>query len=262
MVQPMAVSLAGTVASKLLQQVMEATKIAISCNKCCKVLHALLKELQPIVDHAVRQISQSNFDNTFKRPRSVVHDWLDELEGKLKRAPGEVNKCIKQQPDLNPVSRYHTGKRILDVTESVKKLLEQAGLVGLAVTFSESSRAQKMEKTMQEIHQMMNDLRASALRTEFATATQESLRVNYTASSAQGITSAIKSAFYNLWQNLSLRPSDNMSRVDTGASSSSSCPRELIVNEDAHKLTDIQQVPQPVFGLDKFYYEIATIHNL
>jgi len=247
----MAASLAGTVASKLLQKVMEATKIAISCNKCCKVLHALLKELQPIVDHAVRQISQSNFDNTFKRPRSVVHDWLDELEGKLKRAAGEVNKCIKQQPDLNPVSRYHTGKRILDVTESVKKLLEQAGLVGLAVTFSESSRAQKMEK-MQEIHQMMNYLRATALPIEFATATQESFRVNYTTSSAQGITSAIKSAFYNLWQNSSLRPSDNMSRVDTEASSSSSCPRELIVNEDAHKLTDIQQVPQPVFGLDNF----------
>jgi hypothetical protein len=49
----MAVSIAGTVASKLLEQVMEATKIAISCNKCCKVLHALLKELQPILDHAV-----------------------------------------------------------------------------------------------------------------------------------------------------------------------------------------------------------------
>ncbi len=65
MVKPMAVSIAGTVASKLLEQVMEATKTAISCNKCCKVLHALLKELQPIVDHAVRQISQSNFDNAF-----------------------------------------------------------------------------------------------------------------------------------------------------------------------------------------------------
>jgi hypothetical protein len=65
MVKPMAVSIAGTVASKLLEQVMEATKTAISCNKCCKVLHALLKEFQPIVDHAVRQISQSNFDNAF-----------------------------------------------------------------------------------------------------------------------------------------------------------------------------------------------------
>jgi hypothetical protein len=55
----------------------------------------------------------------------------------------EVNKCIQEQPDLKPVSRYNTGKRILDVTESVKRLLQQAGLVGLAVTFSESSRAQK-----------------------------------------------------------------------------------------------------------------------
>ncbi|CAK9859210.1 unnamed protein product [Sphagnum jensenii] len=252
MVEPMAVSIAGTVASKLLEQVMEATKIAISCNKCCKVLQALLKELQPIVDHAVRQISQSNFDNAFKRRRSAVHDWLDELEGTLKRAAVEVNKCIKQQPDLNPVSRYHTGKRILDVTESVKKLLEQAGLVGLAVTFSESSRAQNMEKMMQEIHQMIYDLGATAQRIEFATVAQESLQENYTRSSAQGITSAIKSALHNLLQNLSLRPTDNMSRVDTGASSSSSCPRELIVNEDAHKLTDIQQVPQPVFGLDNF----------
>ncbi|CAK9859201.1 unnamed protein product, partial [Sphagnum jensenii] len=154
----MAVSIAGTVASKLLGQVMEATKIAISCNKCCKVLQALLKELQPIVDHAVRQISQSNFDNAFKSPRSAVHYWLDELEGTLKRAAVEVNKCIKQQPDLNPVSRYNTGKRILEVTESVKKLLQQAGLVGLAVTFSETSRAQKMEKMMQEQHEMMDDL--------------------------------------------------------------------------------------------------------
>jgi Leucine-rich repeat (LRR) protein len=252
MVEPMAVSIAGTVASKLLGQVMEATKIAISCNKCCKVLQALLKELQPIVDHAVRQISQSNFDNAFKSPRSAVHYWLDELEGTLKRAAVEVNKCIKQQPDLNPVSRYNTGKRILEVTESVKKLLQQAGLVGLAVTFSETSRAQKMEKMMQEQHEMMDDLRATALRIEFATFTQESLQEKYTTSSAQGVTSARKSAFYNLWQNLSLRPSDNMSRVDTGASSSSSCPRELIVNEDAHKLTDIQQVPQLVIGLDNF----------
>jgi hypothetical protein len=151
-----------------------------------------------------------------------VHDWLDELEGKLKRAAGEVNKCIKQQPDLNPVSRYHTGKRILDVTESVKKLLEQAGLVGLAVTLSESSRAQKMEKMMQEIHQMTYDLGATALPIEFASVAQESLQENYTTSSAQGITSAIKSAFDNLFQYLSRRPSDNMSRVDTGASSSSS----------------------------------------
>jgi disease resistance protein RPS2 len=109
-----------------------------------------------------------------------------------------------------------------------------------------------MEKMMQESHEMMYDLRATALRIEFATRTQESLQENCTTSSAQEITSAIKSALHNLLQNLSLRPTDNMSRVDTGASSSSSCPRELIVNEDAHKLTDIQQVPQPVFGLDNF----------
>jgi len=252
MVEPMAVSIAGTVASKLLEQVMEATKIAISCDKCCKVLHALLKELQPIVDHAVHQILQSNFDNTFKRPQSAVHDWLDELEGTLKKAEVEVNKYMKQQSDLNPWSRYNTGKGILDVTESVKKLLQQAGLVGLAVTFSESSRAQKMEKMMQKQHEMMDDLRATALRIEFATFTQEFLQENHTTSIAPGVTSAIKSAFYNLWQNLSLRPSDNTSRVDTGASSSSSCPREQIVYEDAHNLTDIQQVPQPVFGLDNF----------
>ncbi|KAH9549420.1 hypothetical protein CY35_10G019000 [Sphagnum magellanicum] len=252
MVEPIALSVAGMVASKLLEQVMEATKIAISCNECCKVLHALLKELQPIVDHAVRQISQSNFDNAFKRPRSAVHDWLDELEGTLKRAAVEVNKCIKQQPDLNPVSRYNTGKRILDVTESVKKLLQQASFVGLVVTFSESSRAQKMEKMMQEIHQMIYDLGATAQRIEFATVAQESLQENCTTSSAQGITSAIKSALHNLLHYLSLGPSDNMSRVGTGASTSSSCPRELIVNEDAHKLSDIQEVPQLVFGLDNF----------
>jgi len=114
-----------------------------------------------------------------------------------------------------------------------------------------------MEKMMQEIHEMMNDLRATALRIEFATHTQEILQESNATRSAQGrnaqgITSAIKSALHNLLQNLSLRPSDNMSRVDTGASSSSSCSRELIVNEDAHKLADIQQVPQPVFGLDNF----------
>jgi len=250
MVEPMAVHIAGMVASKLLEQVMEATKIAISCNKCCKALHALLKELRPTVDDAVRQISQSNPDNAFKRPRSAVHDWLDELEGTLKRAAVEVNKCIKQQPALNPVSRYNTAKRILDVTESVKKLLQQAGLVGLAVTLAESSRAQKMEKMMQEIHETMNDLRATVI--EFATVTEESLEKEYTTSSAQEKTSDIKSALHNHLQKLSLGPSDNLSRVDTGASSSSSCPRELIVNEDAHKLTDIQQVPQHVFGLDNF----------
>jgi Leucine-rich repeat (LRR) protein len=263
MVEPMAVSIAGTVASKLLEQVMEATKIAINCNKYCKDLHTLLKQLQPIVDHAVCEISQSNFDNAFKRPRSAVHDWLDELEGTLKRAAAEVNKCIKQQPDLNPVSRHNTGKRILDVTESVRKLLQQAGLVGLAVTLSESSRAQKMmeeqhemmqeqHEMMQEEHEMMDDRRATALRIQFANFTHETLEDNYTTSGVQRVTSAIKSAFYNLLQNLSLGPSDKMSRVDTGASSSSSCPQEQIVNEDAHKLTDVQQVPQPVFGLDNF----------
>jgi hypothetical protein len=111
----------------------------------------------------------------------------------------------------------------------VKKLLQQAGLVGLVVAFSQSSRAQKM---MQEIHEMMNDLRR--IHIEFATFTQESLEKAHTRSSAQVITSDITSAFYNL----SLGASDNMSRADTGAFSSSSCPRELIVNE------------------------IATIHNL
>ncbi len=256
MVESIAVSVAGTVVSKLLEQLMEATKIAISRNKCCKDLHGLLKELEPIVEHAVRQISQSNFDNAFKRPRSAVHDWLDELEGTLKRAADEVNKCIKQQSDLNPVSRYNTGKRILEVTRSVKELLLQAGLVGLGVTLSECLRAQKTEKMMQEQyemmqeqHKMMDDLSATALRIEFATVTQESLEKECTTSSAQEVTTAIKSAFYNLWQKLSLRPSDDMSRVDTGASSSSSCPRELIVKEDAHEQTDIQKVPQSVIGL-------------
>jgi hypothetical protein len=248
----MAVSIAGTVASKLLEEVMEATKIAISCSECCKVLHALLKELQPIVDHAVRQISQSNFDNASQSPRSAVHAWLDEFEGTLKRAAVEVKKCVQQQRNLNPLSRYNTGKRILDVTESVKKLLQQAGFVGLAVAFSESSRAQKIEKMMQEVYEMVYDLGATAQRIEFATVAQESLQENSTRSSAQGITSSIRSALHNLLQYLSLRRTDNMSRVDTGASSSSSCPREVIVNEDAHKLTDIQKVPQPVFGLDKF----------
>jgi disease resistance protein RPS2 len=109
-----------------------------------------------------------------------------------------------------------------------------------------------MEKMMQEIPQMIYDLGATAQRIEFATVAQESLQQNYKASSGQEITSDIRSALHHLLQNLSLRPTDNVSRVDTGASSSSSCPRELIVNEDAHKLTDIQQVPQPVFGFDNF----------
>jgi Leucine-rich repeat (LRR) protein len=252
MVEPMAVSFAGKVALKLLEQVMEATKTAINCNKCCKALHALLEELQPIVDHAVREVSQSDFDNAFKRPRIAAHDWLNELEGTLNRAAVEVNKCIEQQSDLNPWSRFNTGKRIQDVTESVKKLLQQAGVVGLAVTLSESSRAQKMEKMMQEQHEMMEDLRATALRIEFATFTRESLQEDPTRSSAQGVTSAIKSGLCYLLQCLSLRPGDNMLRLDTGASSSSSCPRAQIVNEDAHNLTYVQEVPQHVFGLDNF----------
>ncbi|KAH8947009.1 hypothetical protein BDL97_11G017500 [Sphagnum fallax] len=269
MVEPVAVSIAGTVVSKLLEQVMEATKIAISSNESCKVLHALLKGLQPLVDLAVQQISQSNSDNALESPRSAVHGWLDEIEGTLKRAAGEVNKCIKKQPDLNPLSRYNTGRRILDVTNSVNKLLEQAGVVVLAVTLSESSRAKNIEKMMQEHRQMMQklhemiqeehemleqhemreNLRATTQQIEFANFTQECLQQNYGTSSVQRVTSALKSAFCNLFP---LRPSDNMSRVDTGASSSSSCPRELLVNEVAHKLTDIQQVEQPVIGLDNF----------
>ncbi|KAH9549347.1 hypothetical protein CY35_10G013800 [Sphagnum magellanicum] len=245
MVEPIAVSIAGTVVSKLLEQVMEATNIAISYKKRCKALHALLKELQPIVDHAVRQISESNSDNAFKRPRSAVHDWLDELESTLERAKVEVNKCITQQPGLNPWSRYNTGNRIKDVTESVKKLLQQAGLVGLAVALS-------TQKMTQENQTKLDDVHATALRIEFAAVTQESLEKEHTTSSAQEITSDITSALHNLLQKLSLGPTDNLSRVDTRASSSSSCPRELRVNEDAHKLTDIQQVPQHVFGLDNF----------
>jgi Leucine-rich repeat (LRR) protein len=252
MVEAMAVAIAGKVVSKLLEELMKATKIAIRCNKCCKVFHALLEELQPIVDHAVRQISPSNSGNAFKRPRSPVHDWLDELEGTLNRAAVEVNKCIEQQADLNPVSRYKTGKRILEVTESVKKLLQQASLVGLAVTVSESSRAQKMEKMMQEIHEMMYDLHTTMRRIEFAAFTQKSLKKANTGSSAEVITSNIKSALDDLLQNLALGPSDNVRRVDTGASSSSFCPRELLVNEDAHELTDIEKVPQHVFGVDNF----------
>jgi hypothetical protein len=136
MVEAMAISIAGTVVSKLLEELMEATKIAIRRNKFCNVLYALLEELQPIVDHAIGEILRSNSGNAFKRPRSPVRDWLDALGGTLNRAAVKVNKCIEQQADLNPVSRYKTGKRILDVTESVKKLVQQASLVGLAVTFS------------------------------------------------------------------------------------------------------------------------------
>jgi hypothetical protein len=251
----MAVAIAGKVVSKLLEQMLEATRIAIRWNKCCKVLHALLKELQPIVDHAARQISQSNFANAFKKPRSAVHDWLDEFKGTLKRAAVEVNKCIEQQRDLNPVSRYHTGKRILDVAESLKKLLQQASVVGLAVTLSESSRAQKMEKMMQEIHEMMYDLHTTTLRIEFATFTQKSLKKAYTGSSAEVITSDIKSALDHRLQNLSLGPSDNMTRVDTGASSSSSCPGELQTDRHQRSATTCVRCGQ-------FDYEIATIRNL
>jgi Leucine-rich repeat (LRR) protein len=131
----------------------------------------------------------------------------------------------------------------------VNKLLKQASFVVLAVTLSESSRAKNIEKMMEEHHEMLEDLRATTQRIEFANFTQESLQENYRTSSVQQVTSAIKSAFCNLWP---LRPSDNMSRVETGASSSSSRPRELIVNEDSHKLTDIQQVQHPVIGLDNF----------
>ncbi len=99
---------------------------------------------------------------------------------------------------------------------------------------------------------MIFDLRATARRIEFASIAQESLEKDYTTSSAQEIISDIKSALHNLLQNLSLPPTDNMSRLDTGASSSSSCPRQLIVNEDTDKLTDIQRVPQPGFGLENF----------
>jgi Leucine-rich repeat (LRR) protein len=105
------------------------------------------------------------------------------------------------------------------------------------------------EHEMLEQHEMRENLRATTQQIEFANFTQECLQQNYRTSSVQRVTSALKSAFCNLFP---LRPSDNMSMVDTGGSSSSSCPRELLVNEDAHKLTDIQQVEQSVIGLDNF----------
>jgi Leucine-rich repeat (LRR) protein len=107
-----------------------------------------------------------------------------------------------------------------------------------------------MERMMREIQEMMYDLHTTTLRIEFATFTQKSLKKAHTGSSAEVITSDIKSELDHLLQNLSLGPSDNMTRADTGASSSSFCPREVVVNEDAHKLTDIKEVPQHVFGVD------------
>ncbi len=60
--------------------------------------------------------------------------WLVNQERILTSVEMEVNKCIKQQLDLNLVSRYKTTKNI----QNVKKLLEQASLIVLDVVVSQS----------------------------------------------------------------------------------------------------------------------------
>jgi hypothetical protein len=94
MVELVTLSIAGTVVSELLKWAMQATKVAISYNEYCKVLHILL-ELQPIMDHFVHQVSRSNHSNAFTNSWSVMNIWLDNLKGTCKSAEMEVNNCIK-----------------------------------------------------------------------------------------------------------------------------------------------------------------------
>jgi hypothetical protein len=95
MVEPVTLSIAGMVVSELLKWVMLATKVALSCNKYCKVLYTLLEELQPIMDHFVHQVSQSNHGNAYTNSWSTMNTWLDNLKGTFKSAEMEVNNCNK-----------------------------------------------------------------------------------------------------------------------------------------------------------------------
>lgn len=95
MVELVTLSIAGTVVSELLKWMMQATKVAISYNKYCKVLQILLEELQPIMDHFVHQVSQSNHGNAFTNSWSTMNMWLDNLKGTFKSVEMEANNCIK-----------------------------------------------------------------------------------------------------------------------------------------------------------------------
>jgi hypothetical protein len=90
--------------------------------------------------------------------------------------------------------------------------------------------------------------------------------------SVEAITFVIRSSLCNLL----IRPSDGMSRVDKigqillmdvqlrveiGASSSSSYPREQIVEEGLHKLTDVQQLPLLVFSFTFFQIHLKSSHS-
>jgi hypothetical protein len=90
MVEPATLSIAGTVVSELLKWVMQATKVALSCNKYCKVLHTLLEELQPIMDHFVHQVSQSNHGYAYTNSWTAMNIQLDNLKGTFKKLLEQV----------------------------------------------------------------------------------------------------------------------------------------------------------------------------
>jgi hypothetical protein len=81
---------------------VRAVEVDDAGNKSChklqqvlQVLHILLEELQPIMDHFVHQVSQSNHGNAFTNSWSAMNIWFDNLKGTFKSAEMEVNNCIK-----------------------------------------------------------------------------------------------------------------------------------------------------------------------
>jgi hypothetical protein len=67
--------------------------------------------------------------------------WLVNQEGTLTSSEMEVNKCIKQQLDLNLVSRYKTTKNIQNVTKKCEEALRASkfscvGCCGVTILIS------------------------------------------------------------------------------------------------------------------------------
>jgi hypothetical protein len=137
----------------LLNRLIDAVEITLKYDKSCRKLSDLLFRLQPLLQHRGKLSSNE----------SLVHEWLTELEERLKAAETTLNVSNEQHPRLTaPVSRYRAASKIKKLTESLEELLQQAPLVEVDLALSISVKVENATKdTAHALQSLENQLSIS-----------------------------------------------------------------------------------------------------
>lgn len=212
---------AAALVAELVHRIIVEAEKAYRCKEYCRSLQSLLRDISPLVTHAVSQSS----------PSTAVDQWLWSLKSALDEAEKAVQECTKKNRLMNPFLRYNTATKILKIADKIRSLCVQSPLVVLDVTLSIQ---QKLETGMKKMHE---DQR----RMELAMATRTALT---------NVDLSCNPRAKELAFNEIKRCVDNVSNGQSLTSATSSS----IQGGQQHQL-----VPQAVFGMDDITQKLKAM---